>query len=794
MAGIASLNYLVSPWRNIHSQNRVKPGNSFIIHNPAAESTPSSSTTLSCSYATIPVPELITRPTDQEFTDLNEKISQFCEVGNLEKAMGWLRMSEKADISSNTYCALLQLCAELKNLRYGKEVHSTILSCDIPVDGLLGTRLVFMYVSCGELREGRLVFDDVANEKAGRVESARKVFDKLSHRDVISWNSMMSGYAENGESKEALEIFRMMVSSGFDIDLASAVIVLSACGSSSHLSLGKMVHALGIKLLFNRETKFSNVLLDMYSKCGDLNAASIVFENTDERCVVSWTAMIQAYARAGVHDKAIQLFEEMKMVGKTRPDIFTLSMVLHACACSGSLESGKSVHNYIIEHGLESNLFVCNSLMDMYSKCGSMEDASLLFSQMQVKDIIAWNTIIGGYSKNDLPHEAICQFATMAQGDLGPDGITMSCVLPACASLAALETGREIHSHILRKGYLSDRHVANALVDMYVKCGALVLAKRIFDTIPSKDLVSWTVMIAGYGMHGLGKEAIEAFQQMRQEGIEPDQVSFVSVLYACSHSGLVNEGWRFFNIMQRECNIEPNLEHYACIVNLLSRSGKLQMAYKFIKAMPIKPDATIWGSLLCGCRIHHDVKLAEEVSEHVFELEPENTGYYVLLSNIYAEAEKWEEVRKMREKIGRRGLKKHPGCSWIDVNGRVHVFVAADSSHPETGTIEAFLKEVRYKMMEEGYSPKLRYALRNGDDVEKEMALCGHSEKLAMAYGILSLPPGKTVRVFKNLRVCRDCHEMAKFMSKSHGKEIILRDSNFFHHFKDGSCSCRGFW
>ncbi|CAN1230109.1 Pentatricopeptide repeat-containing protein DOT4, chloroplastic [Linum grandiflorum] len=421
----------------------------------------------------------------------------------------------------------------------------------------------------------------------------------------------------------------------------------------------------------------------MYSKSGELDSARKVFETTDyEKCVVSWTAMIQAYARGGCHNEAIRLFEEMNI----RPDIFTLSVVLHACGCSGSVDSGRDVHRYIVEHGLESDLFVCNSLMDMYAKCGSMEDASRLFMKM-----------------------------------------------------------------------------------------------------PTKDLVSWTAMIAGYGMHGLGKEAVEAFRRMRQEGIEPDQVSFISVLYACSHSGLVDEGYRFFEIMQNECNISPNLEHYACVVDLLSRKGKLRTAYEFINAMPISPDATIWGSLLCGCRIHHDVELAEEVSEHVFELEPENAGYYVLMSNIYAEAEMWDEARRIREKIGRRGLKKHPGCSWIADEKRVHVFVAGDSSHPEIRPIEALLEEIRNKM-------KLRYALRNGDDAEKEMALCGHSEKLAMAYGMLNLPPRTVIRVFKNLRICRDCHETAKFVSKSYGKEIIVRDSNFFHHFKDGSCSCRGFW
>lgn len=332
-----------------------------------------------------------------------------------------------------------------------------------------------------------------------------------------------------------------------------------------------------------------------------------------------------------------------------------------------------------------------------------------------------------------------------------PDGVTMACILPACASLAALERGREIHGYIVRHGISADRNVANAIVDMYVKCGVLVLAHSLFDMIPAKDLISWTIMIAGYGMHGFGCDAIATFNDMRQAGIEPDEVSSISVLYACSHSGLVDEGWRFFNMMRYECNIEPKLEHYACMVDLLSRTGNLSEAYRFIEMMPVAPDATIWGSLLCGCRIHHEVQLAEKVAEHVFELEPDNTGYYVLLANVYAEAEKWEEVKKLREKISRRGLKKNPGCSWIEIKGKVNIFVAGGSSHPHAKKIESLLKRLRLEMKREGYFPKTRYALINADEMEKEVALCGHSEKLAMAFGILSLPAGQTIRVTKNL-------------------------------------------
>lgn len=841
---------------------------------------PSSSTSLlssnsGCSCVKIRASALLAKPTSCETIDDNAKIIKFCETGNLKKAMELLSGSRKPELELNTYCSVLELCAQHKSLEDGRRVHSVICSNGVEIAGALGAKLVFMYVNCGDLREGRRVFDKILNDKVflwnlmiseyakirnfseginlfkkmqelgiqpnsytfssilkcfatignveagekihgylyklgfgsyntvmnslialyfkkGRVESARKVFDELSDRDVISWNSMISAYASNSLGEKGVEIFIQMLCLGIYMDLATVVNVLVACAGVGSLPLGRALHAYAIKACFDGEIMFCNTLLDMYSKCGDLRDAIRVFERMSERSVVSWTSMMAGYVREGLSSEAIRLFHEMERNGVS-PDIFTVTSILHACARSGSLDNGKDIHYYIREYSMDSNLFVCNALMDMYAKCGSMGDANLVFSLMPVKDIISWNTMIGGYSKNCLPNEALILFAEMQQKSK-PDSITVACVLPACASLAALGKGQEIHGYIIRNGYFSDRHVANALVDMYVKCGVLVLAQLLFDMIPMKDLISWTIIIAGYGMHGFGSEAIAAFNEMRRVGIKPDEVSFISILYACSHSGLLDEGWKLFNIMKNECKIEPTLEHYSCMVDLLSRTGNLSKAYKFIKKMPIEPDATIWGSLLCGCRIYHDVELAEEVAEHVFELEPENTGYYVLLANIYAEAEKWEEVKKLRQRIGRQGLKKNPGCSWIVTRGQLNIFVANDSSHPQVKKIESLLKRLRAKMNEEGLHPKTRYALINADDMEKEIALCGHSEKLAMAFGMLSLSPGQTIRVTKNLRVCGDCHEMAKFMSKTSRREIVLRDSNRFHHFKDGNCSCRGFW
>lgn len=820
---------------------------------------------------------LLEQTINRSKNDLNIEICKFCEMGDLKLAMNLLSDAklQRFHVESNTFCSILQLCADLKSLSDGRKVHMILSSSGTEIDAALGAKLVFMYLKCGDLREGRWVFDRIVKEgvfvwnlvmneytkigefresisifkemhesgvppnshtfscvlkcfavlgsvregkrihgyllrlgygsytsvgnalisfytKCKMIEMAHEVFVKMPERDVISWNSMISGCVSNGLVEGGVEIFIEMWNLGIHMDLVTMVSVLPACAEMGFHNLGSAVHGYATKLGYDKELTFCNSLLDMYAKCNNLGNAVQIFERMNKRSIVSWTSMISGYARDGQFNKAIELFREMEAEG-IKPDLLTLTTILHACACNASIKEGKAIQNYIMRHGLGLNLFVANALMDMYAKCGSMIDARTLFDNMAVRDIISWNTMIGGCSKNCLSNEALDLFVQM-QFELKPNGVTIACILPACASLSALEKGREIHAFILRNGFLLDGYVANALVDMYAKCGTLALARLLFDRMMVKDLVSWTVMIAGYGMHGYGRDAIVLFNQMQDTSIEPDEVSFIAILYACSHSGLVDEGWRFFNIMKIDYKIEPKLEHYACMVDLLSRAGYLSNAYKFIESMPIEPDSTVWGALLCGCRIHRDVKLAERVAEHVFELEPENTGYYVLLANIYAEAEKWEAVRKLRERIGSRKLRKNPGCSWIEIKSRAYIFVAGDISHPQTEKIHSLLEMVRIKMKEEGCIPKKRYALLNADDAEKEEALCGHSEKLAIAFGILNLPFGKPIRVTKNLRVCGDCHEVAKYLSKMVGREIVLRDSNRFHHFEDGHCSCRGYW
>ncbi|GAB4827074.1 hypothetical protein Ancab_033957 [Ancistrocladus abbreviatus] len=704
----------------------------------------------------------------------NLLINGYSKSGDFREGIYLYNKMKCMDVEANayTFSCILKCFSGLGCVEEGEKAHGCLLKLGFGTQITVMNSVIAFYFRCG------------------RLGNAQKVFDEMFERDVVSWNSMISGYASHGFAQKGLEIFGRMLHLGVVADLTTMVSSLAACADIGALMLGEMVHGYAIKACFHREMKLNNALIGMYAKCGDLSSAIKVFNNIGDKNIVSWSSMIAGYAREGRPSDAIRLFHEMMDQG-TKPDTFVMTNILHACASNGLLERGRDIHEYIRKNNMLSDLSVCNALMDMYVKCGCMEDAQSVFNQLSARDTISWNTMIGGYSKNCLPNEALNMFLEM-QRELKPDKITMACVLPACASLAALRRGKEIHAHVIRKGHFSDQCVANALVDMYAKCGALFLARLVFDLIPCKDLTSWTIMIAGYGMHERGDKAIFTFDQMSDAGVKPNEASFTSILCACAHSGLLDEGRKFYDIMRNDYTIEPQLEHYACMVDLLSRAGKLSEAYKFIKTMPLQPDAKIWGCLLSGCRMHHDVKLAERVADHIFELDPENTRFYVFLADLYAEAKKWEEVKKIIKKIGHR---RDLGCSWIEVRGKVHIFSAGNASDPQSGKIKSLLKRLRIKMTEEGNSPKKKkYALINAEQIESEVAVCGHHETSAMAFGVLNLPRGRIIRVAKNLRICGECHELAKFMSKYCSRDIVLRDSNRFHHFKDGVCSCRGYW
>lgn len=422
----------------------------------------------------------------------------------------------------------------------------------------------------------------------------------------------------------------------------------------------------------------------------------------------------------------------------------------------------------------------------MFAKCPERTSVAL------------WNAVISGFAKCGRSKEALELFDQMLQmegEDVRADGITVVSALAACADLGALDAGEWIHDHAAKNSIQLDVFVGTALVDMYSKCGSIDLARKVFDEMPDRNVMSWTVMIRGLAMCGNGGDALALFSKMIDEGVKPDGITFVGVLSACSHSRLVDEGRRVFASMTRDFGIVPKSEHYSCVVDLLSRAGMLREAIEFIENMPLEPDAALWGSLLSACRRNpKEVELAEFVAGQLMEIEPDNDATYVLLSNIYAYNNRWDDVARVRRLMKERAIRKTPGCSSVEANGVVHEFIAGDRSHPQFEEIYGMVEEVALKLEDSGYVMDTSEVLLDIGEDEKRSSLLLHSEKLALAFGLISTNSSTTVRIVKNLRVCNDCHTMMKHVSEVFRREIVLRDRNRFHRFRDGSCSCSDFW
>ncbi|CAI0625630.1 unnamed protein product [Linum tenue] len=504
--------------------------------------------------------------------------------------------------------------------------------------------------------------------------------------------------------------------------------------------------------------------------------------------------MVSAFVRRGHFHEAVDCFHQLLLTSGVRPDFYTFPPVLKACVQMNDVVGGKLMHLYAVKHGLELNLFVSNALIDMYGKFGRLGDARRVFEQMVIKDIVSWNSIIAAYEQHGEPIDARLLFDNMQQLGIQPDAFTLVSLASIVSQLGALGQGMLIHARVIKDSMWSDIYVGTCLVDLYGKCGRLDDAVSLFDEVPRQSSVPWNAIISCHGVHGHGERALEFFREMLDGEVKPDHVTFVSLLSACSHSGLVSDGEWCFCLMQENFGIKPILKHYGCMVDLYGRAGLLDVAFEFIKSMPMKPDGSIWGALISACRIHRNVELGKYASDRLFEVDSENVGYYVLLSNMYANAGKWEGVNDVRSLARGMGLKKTPGWSSIEVDKKVNVFYTGNQTHTQCNEIYKELKELCEKIKAKGYVPDFGFVLQDVEDDEKEHILMSHSERLAIAYGIISTPPKSSLRIFKNLRVCGDCHSAIKCISDITGREIVVRDSNRFHHFKDGSCSCGDYW
>ncbi|KAJ7297095.1 hypothetical protein O6H91_06G050100 [Diphasiastrum complanatum] len=564
-----------------------------------------------------------------------------------------------------TFVVVLKACAKIAALERGKQVHNTIIKNGLESNVMVRNTIVDIYAKCG------------------CIEDAREVFNKMNERDVISWNTIIGGYAQQGLGKEALALYEQMKQEDVQPDNVTYVVLLKACASIAALEQGRQLHSHIIRSGFERNVIVSSALVDLYAKC-KLKDALEVFERMNERDVVSWNAMIAGYAQQGLGKEALALYEQMKQEGM-QPDSVTHVLLLRACACIAALEEGKQLHSHIIGSGLVLDVIMGSALIDMYAKCGCIEDARQVFNNMHERNVVSCNAMIAGYVQQGLEKEAFALYEQMKQEGVQADNFTCAILLKACASTAALEHGMQLHSYIIKSGFEADVIVDSALIDMYEKCGNIENARRVFNNMSERDVVSWSVLMPGYAQQGLGKEALTLLEEMQREGMKPNEVTYVSVLCACSHSGLVDEGRQIFDSMCKDHGVTPNVDHYACMVDLLGRAGCLVDAEDIINKMPTEPDAVVWMTLLGAARNHGHVEIGRRAFDCVVKLEPENDSAYVLLSNIYAAAGRMDEVAKIRKEMKDAGVKETPGCSWIEIDNQVHAFVAGEETHPQEG-------------------------------------------------------------------------------------------------------------
>lgn len=604
---------------------------------------------------------------------------------------------------------------------------------------------------------------------------------------------MIRGFVSNDCFREAIGFYICMRKDGFFPDNFTFPFILKACARLSNFKLGVAIHSLAIKGGYDWDVFVNTSLLSLYAKCGHLNDALKVFDDIPEKNIATWTAIISGFIDSGQYREAIDMFRKLLEMG-VKPDSFSLNRVLSACTLLGDLSSGEWIDGYITESGTGKNLFVKTSLVVMYAKCGSMEKARDIFNGLDEKDIVSWSTMIQGYASNGRPREALDLFYQMLRENMTPDCYSMVGVLSSCAKLGALELGDWASKLMKKDEFFSNPVLGTALIDMYSKCGSIAQAWEVFKEMKEKDRIVFNAAICGLAMSGHVKVAFALFGQVEKSGIPPDGNTFVGLLCGCTHAGLVDDGRRYFDSMSRVFSLAPAIEHYGCMVDLLGRAGLLNEAHQLIKSMPMEPNAVVWGGLLGGCRLHKDTQLAEQVLKKLIDLEPWNAGHYVLLSNIYSASSKWDDAAKLRSVMNQRHIKKLPGCSWIEVNGVVHEFLVDDKSHPLSETIYAKLSELAQDLKAAGYVPSTDYVLFDIEEEEKEHSIGCHSEKLAIAFGLISTPPTQVIRVVKNLRVCGDCHEAIKLISRITGREIVVRDNNRYHSFVGGSCSCGDYW
>ncbi|KAL3510977.1 hypothetical protein ACH5RR_030378 [Cinchona calisaya] len=739
---------------------------------------------------------------------------------------------------SNYYCSILKNCCETQNLTQAKKLHCIIIKTVDNPETFLLNNLINSYIKLHNFGYARNVFDKIprpnifswntilsAYSKSGHISKMQEVFSLMPRKDGVSWNLNISGYASHGRCDEALKAYKLMIRDGLgSLNRITFSTMLILSSNKGWIELGRQIHGQITKTGFMSYVFVGSPLVDMYAKsglicdarrvffelpernvvihntmimaflrCGMVDVAGHLFSHMPEKDSISWTTMITGLKQNGLEEDAIDLFRIMMLEGLA-VDQFTFGSILTACGALLALKEGKQIHAFTVKTNHVDNVFVGSALVDMYSKCRSITYAAKVFKRMTYKNVVTWTSMVVGFGQNGYSEEAIQIVCEMQRNGIEPDEFTLGSAISSCANLASFEEGGQFHAQALVSGLVSFITVANALVTLYGKCGSIGDSHRMFNEMKIKDEVSWTALVSGYAQFGKANETIGLFGEMLANGLQPDGVTFIGILSACSRAGLVKEGHHYFESMIETYGIKPMVDHYTCMIDLLSRAGRLEEAKDFIEKMPCQPDAIGWATLLSSCRSRGNIEIGRWAAKYLQELDPENPASYVLLSSMYASRGLWDEVAQLRRRMRDKGVKKEPGFSWIKYKNKVHIFSSDDKSSPFLDQIHKELAELNLKMIDEGYVPDVSSVLHDVEESEKIKMLNHHSERLAIVFGLLFVPPSLPIRVVKNLRVCGDCHNATKIISKITQREILVRDAVRYHLFKDGKCSCGDFW
>ncbi|XP_043695431.1 pentatricopeptide repeat-containing protein At5g04780, mitochondrial-like [Telopea speciosissima] len=707
----------------------------------------------------------------------NAVFSSYIQHGHFKEAVDLFQemLSGGTKPDEFSLSSILNACTGSGDYIQGRRIHGYLIRLGYDSDPFSANALVDMYAKLGDFN------------------AAITVFEKIPRPDTVSWNAIIAGCVLHGYYDWAVDLVVQMKGSGTFPNMFALSSILKACAGMEMKELGRQVHCDLIKLNIESDLFVSVGLIDMYSKINLMEEARLVLDLMLEKDLISWNAIISGYSLNEDDEEAISLFVDMLAEGLSFNQT-TLSAILKSTASLQAIDVSKQVHALVVKSGYEDDNYVINSLIDSYGKCSHVEEAARIFEEYPIGDVVTFTSMIAAYAQYGKGEEALKLFLQMLDMGLRPDPFICSGLLNACANLSAYEQGKQIHVHILKNGFMSDVFAGNALVNMYAKCGSIEDAGHAFLEIPDRGIVSWSAIIGGLAHHGHGKKALHLFDQMLREGFLPNHITLVSVLCACNHAGLVAEARNYFASMEELFGIKPMQEHYACMIDILGRAGRLNEAVELVNNMPFEANASVWGALLGASRVHGDLELGRHAAEKLFALEPEKSGTHVLLANMYASAGMWDTVAKVRRQMKTNKIKKEPGMSWIEVKGKVHAFVVGDRSHSRTEEIYAKLEELSDLMTKAGYVPMVEIDLHDVNQSEKELLLFHHSERLAVAFGLIATPAGAPIRVKKNLRVCVDCHTALKYICKIVSREIIVRDINRFHHFRDGYCSCGDYW